>query len=100
MIWEFTVFKINYSCNLVTFLIQAPVAARLGVLLEVLGIKESALAAVPLHLRLAVAVTGFWLREIIPTPSKLHLQALVLGMVYGELSWNNQPGATHNQHGG
>ncbi|XP_030267781.1 protein asteroid homolog 1 [Sparus aurata] len=78
---------------------QAPVAARLGVLLEVLGIKESALAAVPLHLRLAVAVTGFWLREIIPTPSKLHLQALVLGMVYGELSWNNQPGATHNQHG-
>ncbi|XP_036949885.1 protein asteroid homolog 1 isoform X2 [Acanthopagrus latus] len=78
---------------------QAPVATRLGVLLEVLGIKESALAAVPLHLRLAVAVTGFWLREIIPIPSKLHLQALVLGMVYGELSWNNQPGATHNQQG-
>ncbi|XP_070778465.1 single-strand DNA endonuclease ASTE1 [Enoplosus armatus] len=77
---------------------QAPVAVRLGVLLEVLGIKESALAPVPLHLRLAVAVTGFWLRDTMPTPSQPQLQALVLGMVYGELSWSNQPGATHYQH--
>ncbi|XP_040908776.1 protein asteroid homolog 1 [Toxotes jaculatrix] len=76
---------------------QAPVAVRLGVLLEVLGVKESALAAVPLHLRLAVAVSGFWLREVTPTPSQPQLQALVLGMVYGELSWNNQPGAAHHQ---
>ncbi|XP_045915111.1 protein asteroid homolog 1 [Micropterus dolomieu] len=71
---------------------QAPVAVRLGVLFEVLGMKESTLTSVPLHLRLAVAVTGFWLREAIPTPSRSQLQALVLGMVYGELSWNNQPG--------
>ncbi|XP_039977053.1 protein asteroid homolog 1 isoform X2 [Xiphias gladius] len=77
---------------------QAPVAVRLGVLLEVLGVKESALAPVPLHLRLAVAVTGFWLREAVPAPSQPQLQALVLGMVYGELSWNNQPGATHYQY--
>ncbi|XP_023267975.1 protein asteroid homolog 1-like [Seriola lalandi dorsalis] len=77
---------------------QAPVAVRLGVLLEVLGVKESDLAAVPLHLRLAVAVTGFWVREAIPTPSQPQVQALVLGMVYGELSWNNQPGATHYQY--
>ncbi|KAM6904175.1 single-strand DNA endonuclease ASTE1 isoform 1-T2 [Lycodopsis pacificus] len=79
---------------------QAPVKVRLGVLLEVLGVKESALAAVPLHLRLAVAVTAFWLREAKPTPSQpqLQLQALVLGMVYGELSWSNQPEATHYQH--
>ncbi|XP_071357319.1 single-strand DNA endonuclease ASTE1 [Trachinotus anak] len=77
---------------------QAPVAVRLGALLEVLGVKESDLAAVPLHLRLAVAVTGFWLREAIPTPSQPQVQALVLGMVYGELSWNNQPGATHYQY--
>ncbi|XP_070702322.1 single-strand DNA endonuclease ASTE1 [Pempheris klunzingeri] len=77
---------------------QAPAAVRLGVLLEVLGVKESDLAPIPLHLRLAVAVTGFWLREATPTPSQHQLQALVLGMVYGELSWNNQPGATHHQH--
>ncbi|GLD65827.1 protein asteroid homolog 1-like protein [Lates japonicus] len=77
---------------------QAPVAVCLGVLYEVLGVKESSLAAVPPHLRLAVAVTGFWLREATPTPSQLLLQALVLGIVYGELSWNNQPGATHYQY--
>ncbi|XP_059205521.1 protein asteroid homolog 1 [Centropristis striata] len=77
---------------------QAPVAVRLGVLLEVLGTKESALAPVPVHLKLAVAVTAFWLREAVPTPSQLQLQALVLGMVHGELSWNNQPGAPHYQH--
>ncbi|KAM8840149.1 single-strand DNA endonuclease ASTE1 isoform 1-T3 [Spinachia spinachia] len=78
---------------------QAPVEVRLGVLLEVLSLKESVLAAVPLHLRLAVAVTAFWLREAKPTPSKPQLQALVLGMVYGELSMGNQqPGATRYQH--
>lgn len=79
---------------------QAPVAVRLGVLLEVLGTKESALAPLPLHLRLAVAVTAFWLRQATPTPSQQQLQALVLGMVYDELSWNNRPGATHYPHAG
>lgn len=77
---------------------QAPAAVRLSVLLEVLGIKESVLAPVPLHLRLAVAVTGFWLREAKPTPSQLQLQALVLSLVYGELSWNKQTGAAYYQH--
>ncbi|XP_054462681.1 protein asteroid homolog 1 [Anoplopoma fimbria] len=77
---------------------QAPVKVRLGVLLEVLGLKESALAPVPLHLSLVVAVTAFWLREAKPTPSQLQLQALVLGIVYGELSRSNQPGAAHHQH--
>ncbi|CAG5891411.1 unnamed protein product [Menidia menidia] len=77
---------------------QTPVAVRLGVLLEVLGVKESALAPAPRHLQLAVSVTGFWLREAVPAPSHIALQALVLGMVYGELSSNNQPGATpHKQ---
>lgn len=77
---------------------QASVAARLDVFLEVLGIMESTLTPVPPHLRLAVAVTGFWLREAIPTPSQLQLQALLLGMVYGELSRNSQPRAAHHQH--
>lgn len=79
---------------------QAPEAVRLGVLLDVLGVKESALAPVPPHLRLAVAVTGFWLREAMPTPSQPQLRALILGMVYGELRLNNQLGATHYQHAG
>lgn len=73
-------------------------AVRLCVLLEVLGIKESDLAPVPVHLRLAVAVTGFWLREARPTPSQVHLQALVLGLVYGELSWTTQTGVAPRQH--
>lgn len=73
-------------------------AVRLCVFFEVLGIKESDLTPVPVHLRLAAAVTGFWLREARPTPSQFQLQALVLGMVYGELSWKNQSGATHHQH--
>ncbi|XP_034561416.1 protein asteroid homolog 1 isoform X2 [Notolabrus celidotus] len=77
---------------------QAPAAVRIAVLLEILGTKESALAPLPLHLRLAVAVTGFWLREAKPTPSQPQLQALVLGFVYGELSLNNQPGAAYYQH--
>lgn len=80
--------------------IQAPEALRLGVLLEVLAVKESALALVPVHLQLAVAVTGFWLQEVVPRPSQLLVQALVLNMVYGEVSWNNQPGATHHHHAG
>ncbi|XP_034017071.1 protein asteroid homolog 1 [Thalassophryne amazonica] len=67
---------------------QTPLAVRLGFMLGVLGVKETALASVPVHLRLAVAVTGFWLREASPPPSQLHLQALLLGIVYGELSFN------------
>lgn len=78
--------------------IQTPVAVRLGVLLMVLEIKEAALSPVPLHLWLAVAATSFWLRKAKPTPSQSQLQALVLGMVYGELFRNNQPGAAHYQH--
>ncbi|KAJ4928541.1 hypothetical protein JOQ06_016332 [Pogonophryne albipinna] len=76
---------------------QAPVAVRLGVLLDVLGMKQSVLAPVPLHLRLAVAVIAFWRRVASPKPSQPQVQALVLGMIYGELSLNNQPGATHYQ---
>ncbi|XP_068432003.1 single-strand DNA endonuclease ASTE1 isoform X2 [Clinocottus analis] len=83
---------------LLSTLDQAPVEVRLGVLLEVLGLKESTLAAVPLHLRLAVAVTAFWLREAKPPPSQPQLQALVLGMVYGELSWGNQTETTYYKH--
>ncbi|KAF6717517.1 asteroid-like protein 1 [Oryzias melastigma] len=71
-------------------LCQAPEAARIRVLLDVMGVKDSVLAPVPARLQLAVAVTGFWLREAVPPPSQLVLQALVLGLVFGELSLNIQ----------
>ncbi|XP_024152354.1 protein asteroid homolog 1 [Oryzias melastigma] len=71
-------------------LCQAPEAARIRVLLDVLGVNDSVLAPVPARLQLAVAVTGFWLREAVPPPSQLVLQALVLGLVFGELSLNIQ----------
>ncbi|KAM4630119.1 single-strand DNA endonuclease ASTE1 isoform 2-T3 [Polymixia lowei] len=75
---------------------QTPLAVRLGILLEALGVKESVLAPIPPHLRLAAGVTGFWLREASPPPSLPQLQALLLGMVYGELYWNNLPEATQH----
>uniref|UniRef100_A0A3P8VDX1 Asteroid homolog 1 n=1 Tax=Cynoglossus semilaevis TaxID=244447 RepID=A0A3P8VDX1_CYNSE len=74
---------------------QVSAPERLNILLEALEVKESFLTAVPLHLRLAVAGTTIWMRESVPTPSHQQLQALVLGMVYGEVTWNNQPGVTH-----
>ncbi|KAJ3609079.1 hypothetical protein NHX12_023606 [Muraenolepis orangiensis] len=77
-------------------LVQAPLTVRRSFLLEVLGVKESALASVSPDLWLAVGVTVFWLREASPSPSMPQLQALILGMVYGEVARNNQPGATHN----
>ncbi|XP_065327076.1 protein asteroid homolog 1 [Pelmatolapia mariae] len=77
---------------------QAPAAVRLGALLQVLGVNQSALVSVPFQLQLAVAVTGFWFREATPTPSQPQVQALVLGMVYGEVFLNTQLGAIHYQH--
>ncbi|KAM9824269.1 single-strand DNA endonuclease ASTE1 [Neosynchiropus ocellatus] len=65
---------------------QAPLATRLGVILEVLNVKDSALALVPLNLRLATAVTRFWLQEAKPKPSQAHLEALLLGIVCAELT--------------
>uniref|UniRef100_A0A3B4BKL9 Asteroid domain-containing protein n=1 Tax=Periophthalmus magnuspinnatus TaxID=409849 RepID=A0A3B4BKL9_9GOBI len=65
---------------------QASLADRLAVLLETLGVTESSLSLVPLHLRLAVAVTIFWQRESKPTPTQPQLHALLMGFVYGELN--------------
>ncbi|XP_057683288.1 uncharacterized protein aste1b isoform X2 [Corythoichthys intestinalis] len=60
-------------------------ADRCKAIFEVLGVNRDALAHVPANIQLAVAVTSFWLQEAKPKPSHYHLQALVLGMVYGEL---------------
>lgn len=81
-------------------MIKAPEAARIRVLLDVLGVKDSVLAPVPARLQLAVAVTGFWLREAVPPPSQLVLQALVLGLVFGELSLNIQARAPQQRRAG
>lgn len=65
---------------------QASPATCLAVLLEVLGVTEPDLSPVPLHWRLAVAVTVFWLREAKPKPTQPQLHALLMGFVYGELN--------------
>ena len=60
--------------------------------------NTSALTGVPPHLRLPVAVTGFWMREASSAPSLPQLQALLLGMIHGEVARNNQPGGMHVTH--
>ncbi|CDQ83972.1 unnamed protein product [Oncorhynchus mykiss] len=77
-------------------LCQAPVSVRLGVLYDVLGVKESSLSPLPPHLRLALGVTGFWRREARPFPSLPQVQALLLGMVHGEMARNTHPGQNQN----
>ncbi|XP_033831386.1 protein asteroid homolog 1 [Periophthalmus magnuspinnatus] len=78
---------------------QASLADRLAVLLETLGVTESSLSLVPLHLRLAVAVTIFWQRESKPTPTQPQLHALLMGFVYGELNLQQCAGSkqTHER---
>ncbi|XP_061839242.1 single-strand DNA endonuclease ASTE1 [Nerophis lumbriciformis] len=78
-------------------LTQEPVKVRLNALFEVLRVNQSAVANIPPHLRLVVAVTSFWLQEAVPKPSQPQTQALILGMVYGELVSIDQNGATHYQ---
>ncbi|XP_045076476.1 protein asteroid homolog 1-like [Coregonus clupeaformis] len=77
-------------------LCQAPVSVRLEVLYDVLGVKESSLSPLPPHLRLALGVTGFWRREARPFPSLPQVQALLLGMVHGEMARNTHPGQNQN----
>uniref|UniRef100_A0A8B9J6E7 Asteroid homolog 1 n=1 Tax=Astyanax mexicanus TaxID=7994 RepID=A0A8B9J6E7_ASTMX len=64
--------------------VSAPV--RLKVLLGTLGVMECVLQPLPPHLRLPVCVTCFWTKSSKPKPSASLLQALLLGLVYGELS--------------
>ncbi|XP_038843507.1 protein asteroid homolog 1-like [Salvelinus namaycush] len=64
---------------------QAPHPVRLEVFLETLGVSQSTLNGVPPHLGLPVAVTYYWRRHAHPQPDLPLLQALLLGLVYGEL---------------
>ncbi|KAJ8395207.1 hypothetical protein AAFF_G00034090 [Aldrovandia affinis] len=64
---------------------KVPLPVRLRVLLESLRVDESIATAVPPHLSLPVCVTCYWLTSSKPKPDLHMLQALLLGMVYGEM---------------
>uniref|UniRef100_A0A4W5K764 XPG N-terminal domain-containing protein n=1 Tax=Hucho hucho TaxID=62062 RepID=A0A4W5K764_9TELE len=64
---------------------KASHSVRLDVFLETLGVSQSTLNGLPPHLGLPVAVTCYWLRHAHPRPDRPLLQALLLGLVYGEL---------------
>uniref|UniRef100_A0A4W5KBP0 Uncharacterized protein n=1 Tax=Hucho hucho TaxID=62062 RepID=A0A4W5KBP0_9TELE len=61
------------------------ISVRLKVFLETLGVSQSTLNSVPLNLGLPVAVTHYWLRHAHLRPDLPLLQAMLLGLVYGEL---------------
>ncbi|XP_077599103.1 single-strand DNA endonuclease ASTE1 [Stigmatopora nigra] len=71
---------------------KVPEAIRCEVIFEVLKVNPATLANVPANMRLAVAVTGFWMQEATPKPSHLQLQALIMGMVYGEILFMEKSG--------
>ncbi|XP_031441678.1 protein asteroid homolog 1 [Clupea harengus] len=63
-----------------------PLPVRLQVLLRVLLLEERALAPLPPTLRLPMCVTSFWLQRSKPRPDPTILQAVLLGLTFGELS--------------
>ncbi|XP_038247904.1 protein asteroid homolog 1 isoform X4 [Dermochelys coriacea] len=68
-----------------TFFSKVPRSVQLKLLLETLGVKASILQPIPSPLWLPVAVTCYWTRYSEPKVKLHHLQALLLGMVFGEL---------------
>ncbi|XP_006004259.1 protein asteroid homolog 1 [Latimeria chalumnae] len=58
---------------------------RLRLLLETLQVKDDVIESVPAELKLPIAVTCHWLNHSDPGVKLQHLQALLLGVVYGEL---------------
>uniref|UniRef100_UPI003AAC8E4B single-strand DNA endonuclease ASTE1-like n=1 Tax=Centroberyx gerrardi TaxID=166262 RepID=UPI003AAC8E4B len=64
---------------------KAAHSLRLQVFLEALGVQPTRLSGLPPHLRLPVAVTCYWMREASPPPDRSLLQALMLGLVTGEM---------------
>ncbi|KAJ8268287.1 hypothetical protein COCON_G00134590 [Conger conger] len=64
---------------------EVPLPVRLQVLLETLGVDEFIATALPPHLSLPVCVTCYWITSSEPKPNLQMVQALLLGIVYGEL---------------
>lgn len=56
-------------------------------LLGTLSVLDDVLPAVPPHLSLPVCVMYFWRNNSKPKPNLPLVQAMLLGLVYGELSW-------------
>ncbi|KAL0963354.1 hypothetical protein UPYG_G00305260 [Umbra pygmaea] len=63
---------------------KVPASVRLEVFVEAVAVSLATLQGLPPHLKLPVAVTCYWMRCAKPQPDQL--QALLLGLVYGELS--------------
>ncbi|XP_067281495.1 single-strand DNA endonuclease ASTE1 isoform X2 [Pseudorasbora parva] len=68
---------------------KASAQVKLQVLLETLGVMGHVLHPLPPHLCLPVCVTYFWMNNCKPKLSHPLFQAILLGMVYGELSWRS-----------
>ncbi|XP_043074428.1 protein asteroid homolog 1 [Puntigrus tetrazona] len=66
---------------------KVPKQVKLQVLLGTLGVMDHIIQPFPPHLCLPVCVTYYWMKNCKPKPSQLLLQAILLGLVYGELSW-------------
>ncbi|XP_063160047.1 protein asteroid homolog 1 [Candoia aspera] len=64
---------------------EAPIADRLLLLLETLGVTASLLEPVPCLLQLPMAVTCYWTRCSEPKVTLQHIKALLLGVIFGEL---------------
>ncbi|XP_038598636.1 protein asteroid homolog 1 [Tachyglossus aculeatus] len=60
-------------------------SSRLMLLLETLNVKHRILEPVPSSLQLPIAVTCYWLQNSEPRANLHHLQALLLGMLCGQL---------------
>ncbi|XP_031796059.1 protein asteroid homolog 1 isoform X1 [Sarcophilus harrisii] len=58
---------------------------RKNLLLETLKVKEGVLDPIPVSLKLPIAVTCFWLQSIEGQAKLYHVQALLMGMVVGQL---------------
>ncbi|XP_048849434.1 protein asteroid homolog 1 [Brienomyrus brachyistius] len=64
---------------------EAPLATRQQLLLNMLQVPVSVVEISPPAFALAACVTVYWLRSCGPRVRLQHLQALMLGMVYGEV---------------
>ncbi|KAM6450851.1 single-strand DNA endonuclease ASTE1 [Liasis olivaceus] len=64
---------------------EVPIADRLLLLWETLGVTASILEPVPCLLQLPMAVTCYWIRCSEPKVTLQHIKALLLGIIFGEL---------------
>ncbi|XP_074051905.1 single-strand DNA endonuclease ASTE1 isoform X2 [Macrotis lagotis] len=66
-------------------LTELSLSKRKTLLLETLKVKEGILDPFPASLKLPIAVTCFWLQSLETKAKLYHLQALLMGMLYGQL---------------